>query len=91
MPLKNTLWLAGKKILLLDSLGIFPSNSRPDILLLTNSPKINLDRALLQLRPEQVVADGTNHKNYVSRWKAACNRQHIPFHATSLDGFYKAD
>ena len=38
--LKNVLFFKGKKILVLDSLGIFPKNINPDILILTQLPAI---------------------------------------------------
>jgi competence protein ComEC len=87
--LQNTLYFQDKKILVLDSLGVYPKNSTPDIVVLTQSPKINMDRMFQTLKPEMVVADGSNYKTYISLWEATCLKNKIPFHATGEKGFYR--
>jgi competence protein ComEC len=90
-PLGNVLWFKKNKILILDSLGVYDSATKPDVLILTQSPKINLDRMLGELRPKQVIADATNYKTYTKRWAATCRKEKIPFHATAEKGFYKIE
>ncbi|GGB70420.1 competence protein ComEC [Flavobacterium suaedae] len=90
-PLKNMLWYNQKKILIIDSLGAYSKTMRPDILLLTHSPKINLDLVMNELKPKAVIADASNYKSYVQRWKATCRKKRIPFHATAEKGFYKVE
>ena len=87
--LQNYIYFNGKKIFVLDSSGVYPKNSSPDILLLTQSAKINLDRLLITMKPKIVVADATNFKNIQRNWKASCEKHKIPFHATAEKGFYK--
>jgi len=87
-PLQNLLWHKGNKILVLDSLSLYPDNAKPDVILLTQSPKVNMERLLQKLKPKQVVADATNYKTYVARWAATCRKQNIPFHATAEKGYY---
>jgi competence protein ComEC len=89
--LQNTLCFDDKKILILDSLGVYPKNAKPDILVLTQSPKINLDRMFQNLKPQIVVADASNYRTYISLWKASCLKNKIPFHATGEKGFYRLD
>jgi competence protein ComEC len=89
LPLKIVLWFNTKKILVIDSACIYNLQLRPDVLLLVQSPKINLDRVIQQLHPTQVVADGTNYKTYIARWAATCQKHKIPFHATAEKGFYE--
>lgn len=89
VKLQNTLYFQGKKILVLDSLGVYPKNNNPDILVITQSPKINLERLFQILKPEMVIADGSNYRTYISLWKASCLKNKIPFHATGEKGFYK--
>jgi competence protein ComEC len=89
--LQNTLYFQNKKILVLDSLGVYPKNSNPDIVVLTQSPKINLERMFQILKPEMVVADGSNYRVYISLWEATCLKNKIPFHATGEKGFYRLD
>lgn len=87
-PLGNLLWHNGKRILILDSTGVYKGNMQADLLLLTQSPKINLERTLDSLKPAVVIADATNYKSYVSRWQATCQKRKIPFHATAEKGSY---
>ena len=89
--LQNTLYFQDKKILVLDSLGVYPKNSTPDIVVLTQSPKINLERMFQVLKPEIVVADGSNYRTYISLWKVTCLKNKIPFHATGEKGFFRLE
>ncbi|WP_310593865.1 ComEC/Rec2 family competence protein [Flavobacterium sp.] len=86
--LKNTVFFNGKRILILDSLGVYPIHSRPDIVLLTQSPKINLERLIQTTQPKAIVADASNYKNLQKLWEATCLKEKIPFHSTSEKGFY---
>ena len=85
----NLVYSNHSKILILDSLGVYPKQIHPDILLITQSPKINLERFLLANKPKIIVADGSNYKSYVALWKATCEKEKIPFHATGEKGFYR--
>jgi competence protein ComEC len=87
--LKNLFYFNGKKIFILDSSGVFPKNIHPDIIVLTQSPKINFERLLQTIKPKMVVADASNYKTIQKQWKATCMKQKIPFHATSEKGYYK--
>ncbi len=89
--LRNTLFFNGNKILVLDSLSLYPNNSNPDILVLTQSPRINLERLFENKKPKIVIADATNFRTYIKLWKATCIKEKIPFHATGEKGFYKLD
>ena len=89
IPLQNTLWYKSNKILVLDSLGLYSSQMRPSVILLTQSTKVNLERIIAELQPKQIIADATNYKSYITRWKATCTKQKIPFHATTEKGFYR--
>jgi len=87
--LENLLFFNGNKILILDSLGVCPKKINPDILVLTQSPKLNLERLFQDLKPKIVVADATNFKTYIHLWKATCIKKKIPFHSTGEKGFYR--
>jgi competence protein ComEC len=90
-PLQNTHWYNKNKILVIDSMGIYDIKVKPDILLLTQSPKVNLEKAISLLQPKTIVADATNYKSYIARWQETCRKQKIPFHATAEKGFYKVN
>lgn len=87
--IKNTLFFNGKKILIIDSTGIYKTKAQPDILILTQSPKINLDRILQDLHPGIIIADASNSYAIQKVWKNTCLQKNIPFHATSEKGFYR--
>ncbi len=86
--IKNTAFFKGHTILIIDSMGIYPKQQQADILVLTQSPKINLDRLIQINHPKEIVADATNYKSFQERWKASCLKAKIPFHSTSEKGFY---
>lgn len=75
-------------ILVLDSLGVFPKLSEESIILLTQSPKVNLERLIDSLRPQIIVADGSNYHSYVSRWRKTCKQKKLPFHHTGKEGAF---
>jgi len=87
-PLQNVVWYKNNKILIIDENLSFKERVKPDILLLINSPKVNLERLINQLRPSQIIADGTNYQSSIAKWKATCLKTKIPFHATAEKGFY---
>lgn len=84
--IRNCLYAARHRILVVDSSGIY--NGRPDIVVLTGSPRINLERLLNETSAREVVADGSNYKSCVARWSETCRKMKIPFHATAEKGFY---
>jgi competence protein ComEC len=89
--LGNLIYYKGNKILIVDSLGIYPTAIRPDIVVFTQSPKINFERFLQITKPKMVVADASNFKTIQKLWKATCIKEKIPFHATGEKGFYRLE
>jgi competence protein ComEC len=87
--LKNLYYFKSNRILLIDSNTVIPPKIQPDIVIIVNSPKFNLERYLMESKPKQIVADGSNYKSYVQRWKATCLKAKIPFHYTNEKGFYR--
>jgi len=76
-------------VLFVDSLGFYNFNSiKPTMIVLQNSPKINLDRLLQELKPKAVIVDGTNYKSYVERWRVTCVKNKTPFHNTMQKGAF---
>ncbi|WP_241148091.1 ComEC/Rec2 family competence protein [Lacinutrix jangbogonensis] len=79
-------------ILIIDSLGIYNVKQiKPHYVLLTQSPRINIVRLIDSLKPKQIIADGSNYKSYVARWKATCLKEKIPFHYTGEKGAFIID
>ena len=87
--LENVYQFNDKTILVIDSVGIYKNLSfKPNYILLRNSPKINLNRMIDSLLPDKIIADASNFKTYVKRWKATCRHKKIPFHYTNEKGAY---
>jgi len=87
--LKNVFQLSGKLVLLIDSSGVYDiPGFKPDLIILTNSPKVNLDRIIEKFNPEMIIADGSNYPGYISKWKATGLNKKIPFHATGEKGAF---
>ncbi len=85
----NVFQFNNETILRIDSLGVYQINQlKNPIVLLQYSPKINLKRLLYILKPSQIIADGTNYKSYINRWKETCKKQKTPFHYTGKNGVY---
>lgn len=86
--LKNVAYFNGNRILILDSSSVYFPNKATDILLLTASPKVNLERIIKTNKPKMVVADASNYKSLVNLWEQTCNQQNIPFHSTREKGYF---
>jgi competence protein ComEC len=89
--IQNCYYYNDHKILLIDSTLQIPRNKTADILILTQSAKLNLERILHIIQPKQVIADASNFKNYIEQWKLTCKKNKIPFHSTYEKGFYAID
>jgi competence protein ComEC len=87
--IKNLYIINNTKILVIDSLGIYNIKSiKPNIILLRDSPKLNLNRVIDSLQPELIISDGSNYKSYQERWKETCRIKKLPFHQTSKKGAF---
>jgi len=76
-------------ILTIDSLGIYNIKGLQNpIIVLQNNPKINLTRLIAKLKPQQIIANGSNYKSYVNRWTETCKKQKTPFYDTRKNGAF---
>jgi competence protein ComEC len=82
-------YFKGTRILIADSATVSIGSLHPEVLVLTGSPHINLDRVAARGKPRMVIADGSNFKSYVRRWEITCREQKIPFHYTREKGFFR--
>lgn len=87
--IKNLYAFKNETILMVDSLGIYSFNSvNPTIVVLQQSPKINLERLLKNLHPKIIIADGSNYKSYLEDWEQTCLKNKTPFHNTLKKGAF---
>ncbi len=87
--LKNFYYLNNKKIAIIDCSLPSETFKSAEIIIIRNSPKINLERLLENSNPEIIIADASNYISYVSLWKETCKNKNIPFHSTYEKGYYK--
>ena len=74
------------RVLILDSLGVYSKSFQKSIVILTESPKVNLERLIDSIDPQLIIADGSNYTSYVVRWKNTCVQKKLPFHHTGKKG-----
>lgn len=88
--LPSILQLDKKKILIIDSLGVYKfSNFKNEIVYLQNSTKINLERCINILEPQLILMDGSTYSYVKNRWKHSCFKMNIPYHDTTEKGFFR--
>jgi len=85
---RNLFIIDNKKVLIVDKKGVFEPVKKCDIVVLTTSPKINLERLIKQLNPELIIADNSNYKSFIARWQKTCQQLHIDFYNVSKNGAY---
>ena len=88
-PLQNVLYFKHQKMLIIDSSCVYTKGIHPDVLVIIQSPKLNMQRLLKTYKPKEIVVDGSNFKSYIRLWEATCRKEKIPFHNTNEKGFYK--
>lgn len=86
----NSYQFENQHILVIDSLGIYQlKNLKKPIIILQNSPKINLERMISKIHPKIIIADGSNFKTYINHWKITSDKYKIPFHSTGENGAFR--
>ena len=86
--LQNSYRYTNTALKVVDSSGVYINPKNPSIYLLSNSPKVNLDRFIDSVQPIKIIADGSTYKSYINRWKKTCEKRKIPFHYTGEKGAY---
>jgi len=87
--MKHFFSIGNQRIMVIDHPNIKSDlGFKPDILILMNSPKINLDRLLLEVQPKIIVADGSNFFTYKSLWRRTAEKAEIIFYDTAKEGAF---
>jgi len=83
----NSYQFKNDTFILVDSLGVYQLETKlKPIVLLIQSPKINLERLIEKMQPKQIIADASNYKNQVLKWRYICDKNGIPFYYTAEKG-----
>ena len=87
--IENLIEAGNKRILIIDDeTMVLDFGFNPDIIVLKNAPKINLDRLLKRIHPDIVISDGSNFLSYSKRWRNSCEKFGIKFHDTFQNGAF---
>jgi len=84
----NLFLINNKRVLIIDKVGIYKPLLKVDIVVLTQSPKINLERLIQQLKPKEIIADGSNYSSFIKQWQNTCNKAHLKFYNTNKKGAF---
>lgn len=90
-PFPKALEIKGQTVTVLDSSNFFPSIRGIDFVILTNNPRINIERMIDSISPAKIIADGSNYPWYVERWLESAEKRKLPFHYTAKDGAIKIE
>jgi competence protein ComEC len=85
---KNLFLINQKKVLIIDKAGVYEPLENADIVILTKSPKINLERLIQQSNPSLIIADGSNYKSFITLWQNTCHQKKITFYNTAEKGAF---
>lgn len=88
LPPRNVYKIQEDYLLLIDSTAIYTQKLKPKYLLLSGSPKINLERIIEQLDPQIILTDGSNYRSLINRWKLTAAKKELPFHHTGEKGAF---
>ena len=87
--LSNLMYYEKQVVLIIDKDGLYDIKElNSPIVVLRQSPKINLQRLAEKLKPAIIIADGSNYKSYIENWKTTCKNLKIPFWTTYNQGAY---
>ena len=87
--LSNLMYYDKQVVLIIDKDGLYDIKELNNpIVLLRQSPKINLQRLVKKLKPAIIIADGSNYKSYIENWKTTCKNLKTPFWTTYNKGAY---
>lgn len=87
--LQNSYHFKGQSLLILNKPEIISQKFlKTDYVILGNSPKINLNRFLDSIKPASIIADGSNYRSDIQRWKKSCSDRKLPFYYTGEKGAY---
>ncbi len=85
----NLFYVDDQPILIVDKEAVYMLTKLLNpIVVLQQSPKLNLDRLIFTLQPTLIIADGSNYKSDINRWEKSCKALKIPFWSTYKKGAF---
>lgn len=86
LHLKNLFSFQEVDLVRIDSSGVWDSIRKNQLVLLSHSPKINLERLIQEIQPKAIISDGSNYRSSVEEWKATCDAYNVSFYNTYEKG-----
>ena len=87
-PLSHAYKLNYFSLVHIGSQSSYPINKQTDLLLLSQNPKLHLERLIDSLNPTQIVSDKSNAPWNVNRWKRTAKAKKIPLIDLRSEGVY---
>ncbi|WP_010522087.1 ComEC/Rec2 family competence protein [Aquimarina agarivorans] len=84
--LKNSYTYKKHQIHIIDNKSSIPTTVANAVVILTDAPKINLQRILSTQKPKLIIATSHNYKNLAQKWKATCAEHQVAFYDISQRG-----
>ncbi len=90
LPIKNFYEIGNTKILLINQAYFFDNLTlTPEIIIVSNNPKVNFEQLIKDFNPKKIIADGTNSKTNINRWQKTCQQYEVAFASTYDSGYEK--
>ncbi len=87
--MKHFFKIGDKRVMVLDHQAIKTDfGFKPDVIILMNSPKVNLERFLKKTHPKIIIADGSSYFSYKLLWQRTAKKHKIVFHDTAKMGAF---
>lgn len=83
---KNRLVAFGKQVVLVDQHFNSKLNGSDKIILMRNNTFVNLEKLIEQSKPELVIADGSDGRKKIVKWKKICEERGVTFYDVTEDG-----
>ncbi|MGB5980625.1 MAG: ComEC/Rec2 family competence protein [Nonlabens sp.] len=80
--LQNSIDFEEVSLIRIDSTGVWSDQIDNPVVLISHSPKINIQRLIKDLSPKAILSDGSNYRSSVEKWKRTCEKEGIPFYNT---------
>ncbi|NJM79276.1 MAG: ComEC/Rec2 family competence protein, partial [Flavobacterium sp.] len=75
----NCISFQNKRILIVDSFSIYQTSLKVEIIVLSQSPRINLDRLIKESKPKLIIADNSNPFYKIKEWGKTCEQKKYLF------------
>jgi len=84
--LQQAYTINNKSILVINQNFIPKIELKVEVIILSNSPKINLERLIETLQPKKIIVTSKNKAYLIEKWKATCEKFKIPFYNVEKEG-----